>query len=446
MRVLLGSLLGENAAVEVPGDTWVSPRPDAGKFPDSAVLSPGKGAGSEGWLERIRDRLRSPLGLPALAESAFPGDRIVVALDPETPQAEGIVLELLRELRSAGVAPGDVTVLLAATADLEFAERLREAAAVVAGSPLTVTRHDPADRQGLGYLAADSDDNPIYLRRELLDADVIVPIGVARASGAFADASANGGLYPTFSDREAMVRFAELRSRGDGSEAKKEARQVNWLLGTQFAVSVAPLSGEDAGQIVAGEMGAVLQESEAAASAAWSLERPDSVGLAVACLSGPEEQQNWENFGRALAAADACAKEEGAVVVLTAIERPPVDRAEAIEEDPTNRISDDDEESPYDAEDARAAERAARETEQAVPQWRMILSEIVERRTVYLASRLSDETVEELGMVALTDPADLQTLINRFGQCVWIRDGQYVTWATEVPAPTVSKARRKRKT
>jgi hypothetical protein len=446
MRVLLGNLLGENAAVEAPAGMWISPRPDAGKFPDPSASPGGRASGAQGWLEQLHDRLRTPLGLPSLTDSAFPGDRIVLSLDPETPQAEGIALEVLRDLRSAGVDAGDVTLLLAATATAAFAERLRDAAAVVAGGAVSVARHDPADRKRLGYLAADKDAHPIYLRRELLDADVIVSIGVARASGAFADASADGGLYPTFSDGEAMARFAELRRRGDGSEAKREARQVNWLLGTQFAVSVAPTSGEEAGQIVAGEMNAVLQQSEAAATLAWSLERPDAVGLAVACLSGPEEQQNWENFGRALAAADACAKEGGAVVVLTAIERPPIERAEAVEEEPDARASyDDDEENAFE-EDPYAAERAARETERAVPQWRKLLAEIVERRTVYLSCHLPDETVDELGMVALTDPTDLQTLLNRFGQCVWIRDGQYVTWATDEPAPATAKPRRKRKT
>ena len=448
MRVLLGNLLGENAAVELPADAWISPRPDAGNFPDRQADSDGRTGAAEGWLEQLRARLRSPLGLPPLSESAFPGDTIVIVLDPETPQAEGIALEVLRELRSAGPEAGDVSILLAPGATTEFVDRLRASAAQVVGESLAVIRHDPSDRKQLGYLAADKDANPIYVSRELLEADVVVPIGVARVAGAFADASADGGLYPTFSDSDGMTRFAELRSLGDGSEAKQEARQVNWLLGTQFAISVAPVSGGEVGQIVAGEMNAVLQQSEAAATF-WTLERPHSVGLAVACLSGQQEQQNWENFGRALVAADACANEEGAVVILTAVERPPVERVEAVQEvgskaDPSNRVSDEDdddfEEDPY------AAERAARETERGIPKWRKTLAEIVERRTVYLASRLSDETVEELGMVALSDASDLQTLINRFGQCVWIRDGQYVTWACEAPAPATARPRRKRKT
>lgn len=445
MRVLLGSLLGENAAVEAPADTWISPRPDAGKFPDPTASSVAESGVAEGWLAQLRDRLRTPLELPALTESAFPGDRIVLSLDPETPHAEGIALEVLRELCSAGIEAGDVTLLLTANATAEFAERLGDAAADVAGERVTVARHDPADRKRLGYLAADKDANPIYLRRELLDADVILPIGVARVAGPFPDDSADGGLYPTFSDSEAMIRFAELRRQGDGAEAKKEARQVNWLLGTQFAISVAPISGDEAGSIVAGEMNAVLQQAEAAAALAWSLERPDSAGLAVACLSGPEEQQNWENFGRALAAADACAKDAGAVVILTAIERPPVERAETSEEEAPARASNEDEEEGFE-EDPYAAERAARETERTIPQWRKLLAEIVDRRTVYLSCRLPDETVEELGMVALTDPTELQTLLNRFGDCVWIRDGQYVTWATDEPAPAPAKPRRKGKT
>ncbi|HEV7279217.1 MAG TPA: lactate racemase domain-containing protein [Pirellulaceae bacterium] len=445
MRVLLGNLLGENSAIEVPAGTWISPRPSGGEVSGTEASSAGGPGAAEGWLEQLRHRLQSPLGLPPLAEAAFPGDKIVVSVDPETPQAEGIALEILRTLRASGVESRDITVLLAAGASAEFAERLKGAAAAQAGESLTVVRHDPADRKQLGYLAADKDANPIYVRRELLDADVIVPVGVARAPGAFADDSADGGLYPTFADGEATSRFADLRRQGGVAEAKKEARQVNWLLGTQFAVSVAPLSGDEAGRILAGEMNAVLEQSEAAAADAWSLERPESVGLAVACLSGTDEQQNWENFGRALAAADACATEEGAVAILSSIDRPPLERAEAIEEEPPARNSDyEDEEDGY-GEDPYAAERAARETERAVPQWQRILSEIVERRTVYFACRLSDETVEELGMVALTDPSDLQTLVNRFGQCVWIRDGQYVTWASEEPAAAPARTRRKRK-
>lgn len=450
MRILLGNLLGENAAIEAPAGTWISPRPDAEKIPDLKASSEGRNRDGEDWLEELRDRLRSPLGLPPLSESAFPGDRIVLVLDPETPQAEGITLEVLRELRSAGMEPDDVSMLVTPNATTEFVARLRESATQVAGEPLAVVRHDPSDRKQLGYLAADKDANPIYVRRELLDADVIVPIGVARVGGAFPDASADGGLYPTFADTDAMSRYAELRRLGDGSEAKQEARQVNWLLGSQFAISVVPSSGEEAGQIVAGDMNVVLQRSADAASF-WTLERPDSVGLAVACLSGPEEQQNWENFGRALAAADACANEEGAVVILTAIERPPAERADADEEevrfeaDPSNRVSDEDDDEDFE-EDPYEAERAARETERGIPLWRKTLAEIVERRTVYFASRLPDETVEDLGMVALTDLSDLQTLVNRFGECVWIRDGQYVTWACEAPASATVRPRRKRKT
>lgn len=446
MRVLLGNLLGENAEIEVPAGTWVSPRPSGGKNAEGdAASGPGSGA-AESWLEQLRERLQGPLGLPPLTDAAFPGDRIVLSLDPETPQAEAIAIELLRTLRSAGVAGSDVTVLLTAGATTEFADHLREAADPLAGEPLTVVRHDPADRKQLGYLAADGDANPIYMRRELLEADVIISIGIARPSGAFADDSADGGLYPTFSDSETIARFADLRRQGAEADAKKEARQVNWLLGTQFAVCVVPASGDEAGQIVAGDMGAVLERSETAASAAWSRERPEAVGLAVACLSGPDQQQNWENFGRALAAADACAVDEGAVVILSSIDRPPLERAQSIEEEPAARPmdGDEDEEDGYD-EDFYAEERAARDTERAVPQWRRLLSEIVERRTVYFASRLPDETVEELGMVALTDPADLQTLVNRFGECVWIRDGQYVAWASEEPAAAQARPRRKRK-
>ena len=108
MRALLGSLLGENAAVDTPADTWISPRPDAGKFPDPSTADAGESGRAEGWRTQLRERLRTPLGLPALTDSAFPGDRIVLSLDPETPHAEAMALDDFNEC----VSLEDVTVLL----------------------------------------------------------------------------------------------------------------------------------------------------------------------------------------------------------------------------------------------------------------------------------------------------------------------------------------------
>ena len=203
-----------------------------------------------------RRALQQPLGFPPLAQAVVPGDRVVLALDRDVPEAGPILAELFDCLLERGLSAADITLLAAGPpgATIESAKALlpaeyRDAAAVV--------RHDPDDRNQLSYLAVASDDEPIYLNRLLCDADFVVPIGCLRCQPALDYHGVYGGLFPTFSGRVTQGKPKGAGSKGarQPSRTRDRTQEVGWLLGVQFVVQVVPGANGQVASVLAGTAG-----------------------------------------------------------------------------------------------------------------------------------------------------------------------------------------------
>jgi len=368
------------------------------EIPPAALLADGtSGAGPivDDPAAAMAAALQAPLGYPALARAVVPGDRVVISVDPGLPQMARLVPGVVQTLVDAGVAPADISVL-----------SVRPASGL---SDVTWVTHDPRNPAGLCYLAATSDAAPIYLNRHLCEADVIVPIHLLRPRAALGGTSTHGGLFPTFGDEAAWERFRVPSSATHAAEQKRrraEADEVAWLLGLQLSVQVIAGPGDSVRHILAGLMPETLEHGLPLAEAAWLRQVPFRAALVVASISGDDDEQTWENFGRALHAASEVCAENGTIVLCTGLRRPPGAALKRLA-----RSSDDErlwQRLQHDrSEDAMSA---------------LLLLENRQRQHIYLLSHLDESAVEAWGVGHIGAEEEVSRLSRHANSCILLAD------------------------
>jgi nickel-dependent lactate racemase len=375
-----------------------------------AVCDVPRGDPLEDVRRAVADALESPLQYPPLQQTALPGDRVVLALHAEVPRAPEIVAETIDVLLSAGVSPGDITVLSTAHRSGDSAERLLSLVDADVRDQITALLHDPRDRSKLSYLAAAADASPIYLHRAIHDADLVISVGVLRLPDSLDYHGIHSGLFPAFSDAETQARFhspkalaPEQRSRLD-----KLSDEVGWLVGTRFTIQIVPGDRDDILHVVAGDTDAVVTEGQRLCRNAWSVDVPQRAGLVVASLTGEESQQTWENVARALAAATRVLDDQGDVIICTRLTEPLGPALERI----------------IGSENLQVALREIARDKSGDGLIAAQLAEVLERGNVYLLSDLDDPRLEDLGVLPI-DQEDVSRVAGRYASLVVVPGAQF---------------------
>lgn len=206
---------------------------------DPLVVEPASGAivsdchgppGCRGVEARrlVADAISRPAHGPPLAAHVVPGDRVVVALAGDVPQAAEVLAAVTEAVAEAGADAGDVSVL--------HAPRLDEgrSSAGPAAPPAGAGEFDPALEAATAYLAADEAARPLYMARTLVDADVVVAVGAWGWNAALGGRSLEGELWPTFSRltcrRDLAIALAR-RGRHALPDWKSAMQEAAWQLG-----------------------------------------------------------------------------------------------------------------------------------------------------------------------------------------------------------------------
>jgi nickel-dependent lactate racemase len=368
--------------------------------------------------------LMSPLSYPPLKQAVVPGDQVVIALDAGTPQVASVVAGIVHTLCDASVEAGDITILAPEVPAGGGLAELRKK--VLAGLDHGVARdvqvaiHDPVGEGKLAYLAATSDGHPIYLNRLLCDADVVLPVETARVDSSLGYLGVHACLYPGFSDRETQARFrvpAATTVRNQQQRHREEANEVAWLLGIQFALQIIPGPGDSVLHVLAGQVDEIASQSQRLCRKAWTFSVPRWANLVIASIEGGDDQQTWENFGRALFAASQVCAESGTIVLCTELRCQPGPALQCLvghgrSVDILNRLNH---ECSADAVSAS------------------LLMEACESKHIYLLSGLSEQTVEDLGLGFVSEPDDIARLSQRHPSCILLADAHRAM-------PTVAQA------
>jgi hypothetical protein len=352
--------------------------------------------------------LATPTDYPPLARSVVPGDHVILAVDPATPELPTLVLTLIAALGDGGVEPSTITVL----ASRPFPDG---APALTLPPGATLTTHVPDDRSSLAYLASTESDHRIDLNRLLTDADVVIPIGVVgfdRGQGLRGPWSV---LYPGLSDRQAHQALrAELPppaepsttappSPLDPATARHISLEASWLLGSRFQVAVLPTATGVAG-VHAGDIRALFNSLQLAIDDMWRLEVDKPAEVVVAGLGTTWATPTWSDLARGLRAAAGVTASRGSIVALTSLaaDPGPAVRFLAEQSDPT-------------------AGPTLLRGRRAVPDTWIArrLAAVLSSHRVYLhAPNLDPELVEALGFIPMDRPDQAQRIVNTADSCI----------------------------
>lgn len=359
----------------------------------------------------ITAALASPLDFPPFSRATVAGDRIALVLDPGLPQTESLVAGVVHALLENGSDANDISIVCTRT---NGNVKSRDPASLLPDEirrGVRVVRHDPTDANSLAYLAATKSGDPIYVNREIGDADVVLPIGKFRLESANGEARAHAGVFPAFFDEATAQRI----SGSPGRHRHEEAGEATWLLGIHFAIQVVPGRGDSVLQILAGDLNSVAKRGHEICQSAWRFDVPRRASLVVATIDGGQQQQTWENLQRALLVASQAVEDDGAIVIccdMTNVPAPSRQRAVGspdIERDYgrfTSELPDDD---PLSS----------------------LVDEVNGHVRVYLLSGLDEDIVEDLGMACIQSTDEIARLAQQHDSCIVVESAQHATVALQ---------------
>ena len=274
----------------------------------------------------IRQALRNPLELPPLDQFFVPGDKVTLALDRRTPQADLVVKELVGTLLSCGVEPATMTVLQPAVLEAEPVIDPRRLLPPDVQRDMRHVIHDPTDQKAQGYLASTSRGMRVYLARDLLDADVVLSVGWIGYDQQLGFRGTGSVFYPGLSSVEAFTKtqgqgHAELGPE-DERPLRQEIDEIAWLLGNLFTLQVMPSRSGGVAQAWAGAGDAVLKKGRQYLHDHWRVAADRRADLVVVAIEQDAAGHGWSQLGAALATARNLVCRGGKIVVLSELSAP----------------------------------------------------------------------------------------------------------------------------
>lgn len=320
-------------------------------------------------LAALRLALTQPIEYPAMHLAMVPGDHVVIAAPEDLPLRADVLQALEDEAIAAGVERRDVKVV-------------------------GTSRTNADVREDHAYLAATKEGHRVYLAREVVDADVVVPVGLLGYDEFMGHVGPWSVLFPGMGDTATRTDF--LSRGGPPGAALAESAEVSWLLGAAFQVGLLPGAGGGLAGVLAGESEAVRKASITAVDQHWTMKAEQRADLVLAGLGGPGPSATLHDLARGLRTATALVRRGGRVVVLSNVKGPLGPAFET--------LSQTDDPAAHGLQALKAV-RGAPDFTDAVA-----LAKALAWADLYLLSGLPDAVVEDLGIFALGRPEEARRL------------------------------------
>ncbi len=358
--------------------------------------------------ELIAKAFDEPIDFPPLPLALIDDDHIAIAIEDGVPDANTIACAAVRYLVEHGTRQEMITVVLGSD-NQDWRNRLVDDLKSHELDGVKVVKHEPTHHDSHGYIAASASADPIYIQRDLVEAEVVLPIYCIRTPDS-PSASDKYGMSPSFADATTQHRW-NLAWLDDNVHhlhlQEKLSHEVGWLMGIQFAIAVVPASDGSVSEILGGNPDKVFQQAS-------ELLRPVGSGtlqehsLAVAFVEGDWTQQSWMNVARAAAHADMQLNSNGSIVVCTDIKNLSAGISQLGSDESEDKLQR--QLLGSDLEDAFAA---------------AVLSSIKSKRSIYLMSQLRVNQVEGLGLAYLDSPLDIERLCREADSVCVMRSSQF---------------------
>lgn len=415
--------LGRSEAIDLPA------------FAETEIweFRPHRGPAIVDVRKAVTECVESPCDFPAISQAVVEGDRVVLAVDGNIPSVAEVVAGVVDALPLQTLA--HLSVLLSQETSPQTLVEVVDAVA----DRGDVLVHDPQNREQHGYLAANAAAEPIYLNRQLIEADLAIPIITARPAGSLDPNVMDGGVMPAFADADTQNRLRQETIAAGGAD-DREAAEAAWLLGVQMLVAVMPTARAEVAQVFAGTPAGVRRQTDLANAANHRADvahradiseqgredtaeqEPAAVALAhdapacsrkaelvFACLDGDRQQQSWQNVARALHVARHLINPGGTIVVTSHLAAP-IGRS-------LRRLASTED---WEKTQKRLARDAGPDTLAAT-----LISQLRQEGRVLLMSDLAAEQIESLGIGAIETPEQINRLIRGHATCAVIRSAQF---------------------
>ncbi len=168
------------------------------------LVTHGRRDSHSNYLELITEQLDAPIDYPPIMDGVLDGDIIAIALEDDVPDGTAIALSVVEYLLQRDVAPSQISVVVGSGRSSQVAEIVQQFSAK--HPEIRVIIHDPKHQESHAYVAASDSADPIYVQRELIDADVTIPIYCLRTVDC-PNASDMFGIAPNFTDAATQNRW-----------------------------------------------------------------------------------------------------------------------------------------------------------------------------------------------------------------------------------------------
>jgi nickel-dependent lactate racemase len=251
------------------------------------------------------------------------------------------------------------------------------------------------------------------MARDLIDADVVLSVGMIAYDPVLGYRGTNSVFYPGLSNTDAVA-----RSRGEGHSElgpdderplRQSIDEIAWLLGTQFSIQVLPSAGGGASDVIAGAYDCVFRKGKQLLADAWRVSLPERADLVLAAVDADSAGHGWDQIGAALATARNLVAKGGKIVILSELDQEPEIGMEIIRR----------------SQSARAALQPIRKQAPVdmIPATQFATA--ADWARVYLMSKLPGGMVDELFMVPLENDRELGKLLANDDSCVILESAQH---------------------
>ena len=377
-----------------------------------AVFRPGPAPRAD-VAGTVKQALASPLDLPTLDKALVPDDNVVVALDRDTPCAAEIVAGVWSHLERRDIDPAHFTILQPVAVGEKTPTDPRSLLPISVQQEITWKIHDPLAEDSCAYLATTTKGKSVYLAKELVEADFVLPVGATSYDALLGYRGTNSVLYPGLSNIEALRKTVgqghlELSPR-DERPLRQLVDEIAWLMGVQFCVQVVASDCSGVLEVLAGSTDAVFERSRQKLDDNWLVTMPERVETVIVAVSTDVSGHGWNQIGRAVATARQLVERGGRIVILSELDEQPGDGLSLLrrEDYPENCLQPLRDESPIDLMPATQIINAAG--------WARIL----------LLSNLAPELVEELFIYPLEESSEVTRVLEVSESCAIIGGAQH---------------------
>jgi len=205
----------------------------------------------------IAAAISKPVNFPHLSQVVYPDDKVVIAADAFLAMRPKLLADFAAEIIAVGLTADDVTVLMLEAEQKMYEKPFRDALPAELQKKVRVSVHKPLDPQSLAMLAVAKDNSPVMLNRELVEADVVIPIERYEAKPGMGYFGMQSVVYPRFADAETQKRFlfSETKKNREKiqTELITEVLEVAYSLGVMMTIQILANFQDEITRIIVGE-------------------------------------------------------------------------------------------------------------------------------------------------------------------------------------------------